>query len=180
MRNVVSAVFVASALTVAVAAQGQQPATQGPQPAIQDQQPASPDPQPATERQAPATRAQQPAAAQAKVTISGCLQSAPPAAAAAGGAAPTAGAAPSTPAASKFELASAKIVSETPVGTAGTAAPVTKYRLDGEEKTITPHLNHQVEITGTVAPAAASGAAAAAAAPMLKVDSVKMVAAKCS
>ena len=52
-----------------------------------------------------------------------------------------------------------------------------RYRLEGDEKTITPHLNHQVEITGTVSPATAAGAAAA---PMLKVESVKMVAAKCS
>jgi hypothetical protein len=43
------------------------------------------------------------------------------------------------------------------------------------------HLNHQVEITGTVQPASGGAAAGgAAAAPMLKVESVKMVAAKCS
>jgi hypothetical protein len=62
------------------------------------------------------------------------------------------------------------------VGTSGSAASVTRYRLDGEEKTISAHLNQQVEITGTVSPAQASSAAAA---PMLKVESVKMVAAKC-
>ena len=160
MKNVVSAIFVASSLAVGVVAQGQPPATQGQQPATQVEQ--------------PATRGQQPAAAQAaKVTISGCLQTAP-------SAAPTAGAAPSTPAASKFELASAKMVSTAPVGTTGTAATATRYRLEGEEKTITPHLNHQVEITGTLSPAAATGAAGATAAPMLKVESLKMVAAKCS
>ena len=145
MKHIVSAIFVASSLAVGMVAQGQQPAT--------------PE--------------QQPAAAQAaKVTISGCIQTAPPAA-------PTAGAAPSTPAAAKFELASAKMVSNTPVGTSGTAATATRYQLDGEEKTITPHLNHQVEITGTLSPATAVGAAATAA-PMLKMESLKMVAAKCS
>jgi hypothetical protein len=64
-----------------------------------------------------------------------------------------------------------------------------RYQLDGEEKTISPHLNHQVEITGTVqggaapgagAGAAAAGAGAGAAGPTLKVDSVKMVSATCS
>jgi hypothetical protein len=60
------------------------------------------------------------------------------------------------------------------------------YRLDGEDKTISPHLNHQVEITGTVqrSSASATGAAnaapgSAAAGPTLKVDSVKMIAATC-
>jgi hypothetical protein len=62
-----------------------------------------------------------------------------------------------------------------------------RYQLDGEEKTISPHLNHQVEITGTVqggaapgAGAAAAGAGAGAAGPTLKVDSLKMVSATCS
>jgi hypothetical protein len=65
----------------------------------------------------------------------------------------------------------------TPVGTAGATPPATRYRLEGDEKTISAHLNHQVEITGTVTPATGAGATAT---PMLKVDSVKMVAAKCS
>jgi hypothetical protein len=57
----------------------------------------------------------------------------------------------------------------------------TRYQLDGEAKTLSTHLNHQVEITGTVQPAGAGAAAGAAAAgPMLKVESVKMIAAKCS
>ena len=144
MKNVVSAVIVASSLAVGLAAQGQQPATQD----------------------------QKPAAQAAKVTISGCIQNAPTA---------TAGAAPSTPAAaSKFELAGAKMVSQVPVGTSGTGAAITRYRLEGEENTITPHLNHQVEITGTLSPAPAAGAPGATAVPMLKVESLKLVAEKCS
>ena len=153
MKNLVSAVFVASSLAVGLAAQGQPPASQGQQPAAQGQQPAA-----------------QAAAQAGKVTISGCIQNAPTA---------TAGAAPSTPAAaSKFELAGAKMVSQVPVGTTGTGAATTRYRLDGEEKTITPHLNHQVEIIGTLSPAA--GAAGAPAVPMLKVESLKLLAEKCS
>ena len=159
MRNILPALFVASSIAVGVAAQGPPPqAPAGP-----------PQPAPRTEQPAPA---QKPATTQAasKVTISGCIQSAPPAAAAPG-------APPATPAESKFDLASAKVVSGEAVGTTGSAATATRYRLEGDEKTISTHLNHQVEVTGTVSPATAGGASAS---PMLKVESVKMLAAKCS
>ena len=70
------------------------------------------------------------------------------------------------------------------VGTSGLTATV--YKLEGDEKQITPHLNHQVRIVGTVQSSSASptGAASAAAGstaagPTLKVESVTMVAAKC-
>jgi hypothetical protein len=63
-----------------------------------------------------------------------------------------------------------------------------RYQLDGEEKAISPHLNHQVEITGMVqgggaasgAASAGAGAGSSAAGPTLKVESVKMVSATCS
>ena len=174
MKNVVSAMFVASVLGfVGVAAQdqpatpGQQPATQREQPAAQGEQPAAPT------RQQPAPAARQ---ASEKVTISGCIQNAPAAGAEAA-------------AAPKFVLAKGKMVSGaagSAVGTSGTTAAVADYRLDGEDKTLSPHLNHQVEITGTVqrSSASATGAAnaapgSAAAGPTLKVDSVKMIAATC-
>jgi hypothetical protein len=71
------------------------------------------------------------------------------------------------------------------VGTSGTAA--TRYELDGDAKTISSHLNQQVEITGMLQSSASSAPGAAspapgsrAAAPKLKVDSVKMVSATCS
>jgi hypothetical protein len=162
MRNVVSAIFVASSLAVGLSAQGQPPATQSQQPADRVEPAAPPEPQTTA-----APREPQAATVQlTKVTIGGCIQNAPPAVAATG-------AAPSSPAASKFDLANAKMVTPSPVGTSGTSAPIVRYRLEGDEKTITPHLNHQVEITGTVSPALGT------AAPMLKVDSVKMVAATC-
>jgi hypothetical protein len=146
MRNVVSAMFVASWLAVGAAAQGPQPVTQG---------------QP--------TQGQKPAAADAsKITISGCIQSAP----AAADAAPAA-------AAAKFELTNAKVMSGGPVGTTGTPS-ATRYRLDADEKTVSPHVAHQVELTGMVAPATPPAAAGAAAPPVFKVESLKMVAAKCS
>jgi hypothetical protein len=137
----------ASLIAIGAAAEGQQPTTETQKPAAQEQKPAA----------APAS----------KVTISGCLQAALPAPAAAG--------APAAPAAAKFELANAKVVSGGPVGTAG-AATVTRYRVEGEDKTISPHLDHQVELTGTVSPAAPSSGAVA---PLFKVDSVKMISAKC-
>ena len=105
------------------------------------------------------------------VTLSGCIQNAP---------APAAGAA-SAANAPKFVLSTkggGATGAGAPVGTSGTAM---RYQLDGEDKAISPHLNHQVEITGTVqAAGAASAAGASGAGPTLKVDSVKMVSATCS
>jgi hypothetical protein len=70
-------------------------------------------------------------------------------------------------------------------GGPGAAAPV-RYQLDGDEKIITPHVNHVVEITGTLsgepAPSTRTGGPGAAAAPItqtLKIDTLKMVAALC-
>jgi hypothetical protein len=159
MRNMLGTITIAALFAVGTTAQ-EQPAA--------PRQPAAPAPgqQPAT--QGDQAQRPQPAATQlTKTTISGCIQNAPPAA-------PAAGAAPAPPA-SKFDLANAKTVTPAPVGTAG-SAPVTRYRLEGDDKLLTPHLNHQVEITGTVAPASAIGAAAA---PALRVEAVKMVAATC-
>jgi len=77
-----------------------------------------------------------------------------------------------------------------PVATSGTGAGAAagakaSYRLDGTESTLTPHVGHKVEITGTLeeqrpASAAAGGAASATTpAGTLKVDSVKMVSTTC-
>jgi len=129
--------------------------------------------------------AQQPApsaqSSQSKtVTLSGCIQNAPAAAATAtaGGASASASAAP------KFVLstkAGGAAGAGAAVGTSGTSGAPARYQLEGEEKAISPHLNHQVEITGTLQPAGAAAAAGATGAgPTLKVDSVKMVAATCS
>ena len=146
MRNAVSAVCLASLIAIGAAAEGQQPATPGQNPPAPEQKPAASQP--------------------SKMTISGCLEAAPPA---------PAGAVPAVAAAlAKFELANAKVVSGGPVGTSGAPA-ATRYRVEGEDKTVSPHLNHQVELTGTVSPSAAAGTA-----PLLKVESLKMVSAKCS
>jgi hypothetical protein len=171
MKHVLTAAFIAS-FAVGVAA-SQQPATSGQQPATPADRPATQGERPTTPGQPPATRAETPTTTQAaKTMITGCIQAAPPAAAGAGGA-------PAAAATSKFDLANAKVVSGGPVGTAGAAATAMRYRLEGDEKTISPHVNHQVEITGTITPATAGTAGATAATPMLKVESVKMVAATC-
>jgi hypothetical protein len=120
---------------------------------------------PGGQKPAPAPSAQ---ASTSKVTLSGCIQDAPPAAA---GAASDA----------KFVLASAKMVGAggAPGGAVGTTGSASRYELDGEDKAISPHVNHQVEVTGTIEPTSAA-AGAKPAAPTFKVESVKMVAAKCS
>ena len=171
MRHILSAALIAS-FAVSVAAQ--QPATQGQEPATPSDRPATQGERPTTAPgQQPTTRAESPASAQAARTmIAGCIQAAQPA--------PVAGAA-AAPAASKFDLANAKVVSSGgAVGTAGAATTSMRYRLEGDEKTISAHLNHQVEITGTVSSATAGAAGATAATAMLKVESVKMVAATCA
>jgi hypothetical protein len=127
--------------------------------------------------------------------ITGCIQNAPSQAGAAGTASGTAGTATSSARnESKYVLANAKAASGTTgsaVGTTGSTPTATRYRLEGDDKTISPHVNHQVEITGTVennASSATSGATsstgesratAAAAGPMLKVTSLRMISATC-
>jgi hypothetical protein len=187
--GIIAASFVA---TVGLAAQEPAPGSQS--------APAAPG------AQGGATTSQAPAAAGAqKVTLTGCIQNAPAASAsatsgaqagagagAAAGGAAAEGARASASAGQNFILADAKMASSagagsstSAVGTSGTSA--TRYELDGDSKTISSHLNHQVEITGTVQSSSASATGAAnsapgsrAASPRLKVDSVKMVAATCS
>ena len=104
------------------------------------------------------------------MTLSGCIQTVPPARTAA---------VPSAPATPKFALAMAKIIHGAPLGIDGPAPANKRYLLEGDEKNIAGHVNHQVEITGTLRHAAAAAAAADVAPPTLKMDSVKMVATKC-
>jgi hypothetical protein len=104
------------------------------------------------------------------VTVAGCIQAAPP---------PAAGAPAAAGPASKFVLAMKPATGPgggaPGAGAVGTSGSATRYQLEGEEKTISPHLNHQVEITGTLQGAPAS----ATAAPTLKVESLKMISATC-
>jgi hypothetical protein len=116
--------------------------------------------------------AQQPPAASApssadKVVVTGCIQRGLQSPIGTTGAAGAAAAADS-----KFILTKASPASD------ATATPKT-YRLDAEDSQLTAHVNHKVEITGTLDAAAKPAAGEAAAPAKLKVASVKMVAASC-
>jgi hypothetical protein len=99
-----------------------------------------------------------------KVVVTGCIQR--------GIQSPvgTTGAAGAAADASKFILTKASPASD------ATATPKT-FRLDADDAQLTAHVNHKVEITGTIDAKPAAGDAAAPA--KLKVASVKMVAASC-
>jgi hypothetical protein len=101
-----------------------------------------------------------------KIVVTGCIQR--------GIQSPvgTTGAAGAAADASKFILTKASPASD------ATATPKT-YRLDAEDSQLTAHVNHKVEITGTLDAAAKPAAGDAAAPAKLKVASVKMVAASC-
>ena len=135
---------------------------------------------PRTPPSTPAPSAAASANADKKVTYSGCIERQPASAAAVTGAANM-----------PFSLTNASAVGagNAPVATSGNAgagAASKSYRLDGTESTLSPHVGHKVEITGTIeeqpaSPSAGAGAAGSpnAAGPRLKVDSLKMVATSC-
>ncbi len=114
-----------------------------------------------------------------QVTFSGCIEKAPGEAGSAF-ATPEPGAPRTT-----FILTNASRETPVAVGTAGSAKPAARYRLDVDEAKITPHVGHKVEVTGTVEeqPDSASSASGALTSgvrgPRFKVESVKMVAAAC-
>ena len=151
---------------VSVGLGAQAPASSAPQqPAAQ--QPASPPAQ-----QPPATPSSQ---ASKSMTWSGCVEKAPAESGAAAGASST-----------TFILTNASAAGGGgAVGTAGTAKPAARYRLDVDDAKISAHVGRKVEVTGTVeeqpsSAAPASGASASAStAPKLKVEAVKMISATC-
>ena len=108
---------------------------------------------------------QKPAQTQAgTVTVTGCLQRA-----ATGGEAAQAQQAPGSPA--QYILAQAKVTSDpsAPTGTSGTAGSLTsadKFKLIADKHAeMKDHLNHRVQITGTLQPRSERGAAAGEATP---------------
>jgi hypothetical protein len=180
MKRVLAGVIAATfAATVGLAAQNpQQPGVPGaPSPAA----PAAPSPR--DQVRTPGSLEQ---ATPGAVTISGCVQNAPAASATASAGSPGAPAPSASASASsgsqRFVLANAKASStpgagSTAVGTSGTAAA--RYELEGMSGEVSKHLNHQVEITGTVQPSSPAAAAGAAAPAKLTVTAVKMVSATC-
>jgi len=116
------------------------------------------------------------------VTISGCIQDTPMAAA--GTALPSPAGADKPYYLNNPAMAADAGRNQGAVGTSGLS--LTGYLLEGESKLISPHLNHQVRITGNLQSSSASATGAAKSAPgstasmpTLKVESVAMVAAKC-
>jgi len=161
--GVLAATFVASVSVAAAQEQAPRPSSPGGAGAVGtagDQAPA------------PARGGAPQAGASKSITVSGCIQNAPAATAKAD----AGGAAASASSGAKFILAMKPAGGAAGGGAVGTAGSATRYQLDGEEKAISPHLNHQVEVTGTLDSAASAGAAG----PTLKVESVKMVSATCS
>lgn len=178
MSRILWAFVGASVVTVGLSAQAY-PQGQGGGATTPDRQPPSTQAPPATPptTQAPPTSTQAGrATSDKKVTYSGCIERQPASAAAVTGA-------PTMP----FMLTNAAAGAGAPVATSGSGAASSakaSYRLDGTEGTLTPHVGHKVEITGTLeeqrpASAAAGGAASATPAGTLKVDSVKMVSTTC-
>lgn len=162
--------------TVALGAQG-----------LQGQNPTNTPPrdaaQPAGIQRAPAPPSAQPRTPNT-VTLTGCVERAPMAAAAPG-------AATTSTAGQRFVLNGARMTASGDaapsgaVGTTGTTASA--YQLDGDAATISPHLNQRVEITGVIesSPAPAAGSATSttgstAARPTLRVSAVKMLASSCT
>jgi hypothetical protein len=142
------------------------------------QAPASPAPQQPAAQQPASPPAQQPATpssqASKQMTWSGCVEKAPAESGAAAASSTT------------FILTNAIAAGgSSAVGTAGSAKPAVRYRLDGDDAKISAQVGHKVEVTGTVeeqpsSAAPASGASASAStAPRLKVEAVKMVSATC-
>lgn len=112
------------------------------------------------------------------ITVSGCVQRA--ADTGATGTTGTTGMAP------KFELTNAMLAGSSTRDTMGTSGAAAKtFTLDGTDAQLSAHINHKVEVTGTVEESAmgstheTTGTTGAAKAPKLKVDSVKMVSATC-
>jgi hypothetical protein len=117
------------------------------------------------------------------VTITGCVQDTPMTAAGATNPAPAARQGATT----AYFLNNATTDAARDRGAVGTSGlSASGYRLEGDTKLITPHLNHQVRIVGMVQSSSASPTGAAnaspgstAAAPTLRVESVTMLSAKC-
>lgn len=177
MKNIWSGLFVAGVLAASttVAAQVGSPVATPP---------ADNNERPGTQRTTPAPAAQ--AEVKNTVTVSGCLQNAPAAATASGRGSPDAAAAGGFVLANPQMTASGAAADRGVVGTTGSDVETT-YRLDGDAKMLSPHVNHQVRITGTLQSSAASATGAARSAPgstaagaTLKVESVEMVDATCA
>jgi hypothetical protein len=135
----------------------------------------------------PSSQASPQSTAARTITVSGCVQRAQQMGTTGTSGTTTSGT--TTPSASdiKFVLTNASLSATGATGTSGTTAPATtsiasEYKLDTTESTLTPHVGHKVEVTGTVEAMSRpeqKPPASAANAPTLKVNNVKMVSTTC-
>lgn len=116
------------------------------------------------------------------ITITGCVERAQPAATG------TTGTSNPASATTQFILTNAALSTSGMAGTSGATTPpataiASEYRLDTtDEATLSPHVGHKVEITGSIeqpSQAEEKPPASAANAPTLKVQKVKMLASTC-
>jgi len=111
-----------------------------------------------------------------RVTLSGCLQSAPTSSAASEP--PDA----NVPSSARFALSNAERVDRLPLGTGGselaTRTSSRSYRLEGLDSQLSPFSNTKVEISGEIKPRAA-GEASDSAAPILIVEFIQKTSSTC-
>jgi len=206
----VCATFVSFSTAALIAQQPPPSQQQQPPPSQQQPPPQQQAPQPQRPQQQPAQQQQPPAQQQRsadQITVTGCLKEAPGTAAAPApvGTAGTAGTTGTTgtagaatdPAASqqKFLLTNASAgPAADPAAAAGTTPPATPasptasaaqtYRLIANPAALSPHVGKKLELTGTLESAASAAQDASAGpganAPMLRVQSGKIIAASCS
>ena len=152
------------ALPAAALAQQPAPNTSAPQTAAPP--PALPRPVNKTGNPTPGTPQPEPPNIADRITVTGCLQMAP------GAGAPPASAL-TVPADNRFVLNGAKKDGPVPPGTGTSpAAAAATYRLEALESQLSPVVNARVEISGEVK-------ASAPGPPVLLVESVRKLAAKC-
>lgn len=177
-KNVWTGMCAASLFSATVAIAAQQP-------------PATPPPTPSNPPStAPSTPTQPPASTRSdstdKITVTGCLQSAPPEPT---GTAGTTDANRDSPGNEKFVLTNVTSVPTKDAGAPSTSAART-YRLVANEAALTPHTGKKLEVTGILddqaggtrgtSPTTPESPASAARAPKLIVESGKIIAPTCA
>ena len=175
MKRVSTIVLAVSFVAAAAGAQSSQaPPTSAPQAPPSAQEPAQRPPVPTPPAVPPGASAKADA-----ITVTGCIQRSPQSSAA-GGAAPTPGAVGTAGSSSRSDSGFMLNSIARPSGAAaspGAPPAASSYRLDGDDSKLSPHVNHKVEITGSLDQASSSSPSSS---PRLKVDSVKMIASSCA
>ena len=112
-----------------------------------------------------------------RITVTGCLQSAPKSTEASE--TPD----PNTPSNARFVLASAKRVDRLPPGTGGSPLAAgtnsASFRLEGIDSQFSPFVNARVEVSGEVKPAATDKAASGTGSPILLVEFIQKTGSTC-